>query len=248
MQKVEILVLNPLGVRDAERAMLAAARLTQRGHKIRGMNDFTELYNRPINEDLVEDLCGLPHVTLQKFGVVNIMVTGLSRRALAQLTRHQNEVKFMAGSLQYSDYAGSQNYVIPPGLSPEQILVLQEYYKTASEIYDYLIGSGCSPDQAGYVMPQGFRTALMISATPYQWKHMIGQRICRRNTPEVRYIMLKIREQLTEIAPELFGDSGPSCMKGVCPEGKFCCGRPVEDPEAERKELENACKTDPIQG
>lgn len=247
MKKIEVQVLDPWAILDAEKAMLAAARLTQRGHKISDMRDFMAVYNRPIDHELVGKLCDLPHVTLQKFGTVNVMVIGLSRRALAQLTRHQNEVKFMAGSLQYSDYSEKQNYITPPGLSPEQERAVRELYKMAGKTYDALIRDGCSPDQAGYVMPQGFRTSLLISATPYQWKHMINQRVCRRNTPEVRYIMLKIWDMLAGYAPELFGDCGPGCVQeGTCPEGKFYCGCAFYDLQHELEELKYEDKTDQI--
>ena len=55
----------------------------------------------------------LPHTTIQKFGIINIVVVGASRRFLAQITRHQNEVKYMSGSLQYSDYSEVEDFVIP---------------------------------------------------------------------------------------------------------------------------------------
>ena len=27
------------------------------------------------------------------------------------------------------------------------------------------------------------------------------------------------------VAPALFDDCGPACLRGACPEGKMCCGR-----------------------
>ena len=80
-------------------------------------------------------------------------------------------------------------------------------------------------DSAGYAAPQGLRNILIISATPYQWKHMIKQRICRRNTTETRYVMMLIWEQLERMLPEMFGTCGPDCMYGnACPEGRMTCG------------------------
>ena len=98
---------------------------------------------------------------------------------------------------------------------------MQEY-KTVSEI----VGN----DAAGYLAPQGLRNILIISATPYQWKHMIGQRICRRNTTETKYVMLKIWESLYNIAPDLFkiDVTGASCQRNKCLEGKMCCGKAID--------------------
>lgn len=239
MDRIDIEIMNPDAIRDAEQAMIAAAKLTQHGHEISEPGDFCRIYDQDPDPELVHRLCSLPHVTLQKFGVINIFVAGLSRRALAQITRHQNEVKFMAGSLQYSDYSEAQQYVYPPGLSKGAREIFDAYYQAASHVYDSLIELGLSPDTAGYVMPQGFRTALFISATPYQWKHMIGQRTCRRNTPEVRYIFMRIWEALRREAPEMFSGLGPGCVAGgVCPEGRFYCEREFSDLESELTEME----------
>lgn len=238
MKNIEIQILNPEAVRSSEFAMQAAARLTQRGEKIGDMEDFMTLYRKPLNRKLIKDLCELPHVTLQKFGVINIMVVGLSRRALAQITRHQNEVKFMSSSLQYSDYSDAQRFVVPPGLTEQQEKLLNAMYIANAGAYNQLIKLGASPDQAGYVMPQGLKGALLISATPYEWKHMISQRTCKRNTPEVRFIYLKIWCLLSNIAPELFNDAVPACLKtGKCPEGKMSCGKPVTSMVQELEEL-----------
>lgn len=228
MKNISIQILNPEAIRSSEYAMQAAARLTQRGEKIEDMEDFLTLYRKPLNKKLIKELCELPHVTLQKFGVINVMVVGLSRRALAQITRHQNEVKFMSSSLQYSDYSEAQRFVMPPGLTEKQVTLLEAMYNACSGAYDQLIRLGASPDQAGYIMPQGLKGALLISATPYEWKHMISQRTCKRNTPEVRLIYLKIWGLLDAVAPELFDDAVPACLKtGKCPEGKMSCGIPV---------------------
>ena len=237
MENIEVQILNPEAIRSSEYAMLAGARLTQRGEKISDMEDFMTLYKKPLDKKLIANLCGLPHPTLQKFGIINVAVVGLSRRALAQITRHQNEVKFMSSSLQYSDYSTRQMFVTPPDLSPAAEDILHGMYASCAQAYDRLISLGLSPDQAGYVMPQGLKGVLMSSATPYQWKHMISQRTCRRNTPEVRYIFLETWRLLNNIAPELFGDAGPACLNGTCPEGRMSCGVPSLSLRAELEAL-----------
>ena len=93
--------------------------------------------------------------------------------------------------------------------------------------YQEMIRYGVDNDSAGYCAPQGMRNILLIGATPYQWKHMIRQRTCRRNTKETRYVMLKIWKQLLEQNRELFSDCGPFCMNGGCEEGKMTCGKSI---------------------
>lgn len=231
MKNIEVKVLNPEAIAQAETMMVCAARLTQRGHKIKNMDDFMELYNKSYTQETVRNMTMLPHPTIQKFAAINVVVAGASRRFLAQITRHQNEVKFMSASLQYSDYSGSADFVIPYelyGTIQEAAYVTQ--CSAAMYAYEKLIDYNVDNDSAGYAAPQGLRNVLIISATPYQWKHMIGQRICRRNTSETRYVMLKIWEELYKIDPVLFGPdtTGCFCMRDCdCQEGKMSCGDPI---------------------
>ena len=237
MKNIEVILLSDYGIRDAERMMLVGASLTQKGHEISNGYDLLNLYDLPIDRKRVKRLTGLPHPALQKLGAVDVAIVGLSRRALAQITRHQNEIKFIAGSLQYSDYSRAQKFVMPPGLTEEQATLLAATYKEAATVYDEMIEAGADRDAAGYAMPQGFRTSLLMSATPYQLKHMIRLRTCRRNTPEVRYIFLKLYEALMAEAPELFEDALPPCVYGKCPEGRMSCGQSFTTVPQELEEL-----------
>lgn len=228
MNKIEIKILNPEAIQEARKMVACGARLTQRGHKIQNMEDFTELYERPASDELIKNLTSLPHPTMQKLGVINIAVTGASRRFLAQITRHQNEVKFVSASLQYSDYSDSNSFCIPYEVMEigAELDYLRDCEK-AMEKYKAL-AAVAGNDAAGYLAPQGLRNILIISATPYQWIHMIRQRSCRRNTKETQYIMLRIWEQLYDICPEWFSACGPFCTRGKCEEGKMTCLRPIK--------------------
>lgn len=239
MDKIKVAVLNPTAISEAEKMMVCAARLTQSGHKVKDLEDFLTLYDKNYTEKTIQTMTDLPHPTIQKFAVINIVVVGASRRFLAQITRHQNEVKFMSASLQYSDYSGEADFVVPYNLlgSQMQFSYLSQCQE-AMRKYKLLVEYGLDNDSAGYLAPQGLRNALIISATPYQWKHMISQRVCRRNTDETRYVMLRIWEQLYELAPALFSRvaTGPFCMRGHCLEGKMACKNPLW-PEATPKEI-----------
>ena len=230
MRNIEIKILNPEVVVESEKMMVCSARLTQRGHNIKDMDSFMELYNRPYRDETVKTMISLPHPTIQKFGALNVVVVGASRRFLAQITRHQNEVKFMSASLQYSDYSASAGFCIPYSViekGPEYEENYLNACQKSMEAYTDATGDGIDNDAAGYMAPQGLRNVLIISATPYQWKHMIKQRTCNRNTKETQYVMLKIWEEFYNINPILFGNCGPFCTGEGCKEGKMCCGRPV---------------------
>ena len=209
--------------------MVFCARLTQRGHQIKNMNDLEDLLAKDYKPATVKNMCALPHPTIQKFGLINVAIVGSSRRALAQLTRHQNEVKFMSASLQYSDYSDEADFCVPYEILEAG---LEKHYlrNCQSAMIDYkAYTSVVGNDPAGYVAPQGLRNILIISALPFQWKHMISQRICNRNTTETKYVLLKIWEELYKLSPEMFNIrvSGAGCQKSSgCQEGKLCCGKP----------------------
>lgn len=229
MKNIEVKILNPEMVANSEKMLACAARLTQRGHNIKNLDDFMDLYEKDYTENTVKALTALPHPTIQKFGIINVVVVGASRRFLAQITRHQNEVKFMSASLQYSDYSNEADFVVPYKILEAGDDLIDLYKQTnIFSMKEYArIAEICDNDSAGYLAPQSLRNALIISATPYQWKYMIHLRVCRRNTDETRYIMLKIWEQLYNISPVLFANAGPFCMNGYCKEGKMGCKKPI---------------------
>lgn len=256
MNKIEVCVLNPSVVMDAERTMVCAARLTQRGHAIKNLDDFLDLYEKPYSEQTAMAMFALPHPTIQKFAAINVVVIGASRRFLAQITRHQNEVKFMSASLQYSDYTDEADFVVPYEILAADDEKAKEVYlsqcRAAMETYKHMVRYGLNHDSAGYMAPQGLRNILMISATPYQWKHMISQRTCRRNTDETRYVMLKIWENLYDLDPLMFlpETTGPFCMQDVCIEGKMSCGYSMNElntpTEILREDFPLLCEKEPI--
>lgn len=226
--------MNCQAVAEAEKNMVFAARLTQRGHKIHTMEDLAALYEQSFSEDTVTAISKLPHPTVQKFAVLTVAIVGASRRFLAQITRHQNEVKFMSASLQYSNYDGMAEFAVPYEIlaAPKKI---QEMYlescQSDMDCYQKLCAAGIGHDAAGYATPQGLRNVLIISATPFQWKHIIGQRVCRRNTDETRIVLLKIWQELFTLSPVLFapGLAGPFCQRDRCLEGKMSCGKKIAD-------------------
>ena len=127
--------------------------------------------------------------------------------------------------------------------------VMHKYYRTKSIEESVEWAKKVQAKKAGYVLwgrqyetlndiakafglnatPQGLRNVLMISATPYQWKHIIGQRVCRRNTDETRIVLLKIWQELYTLSPALFapGLTGPFCQRDKCLERKMTCGRKI---------------------
>ena len=58
---------------------------------------------------------------------------------------------------------------------------------------------------------------------------MIGQRTCRRNTDETRFVLLKIWADLYALDPELFSPelTGPFCQRGGLPGKRYVLRLPM---------------------
>ena len=155
MDHIETAILNCYGIREAEQNMVFAARLTQHGHTIQNMADLMDLYRQSYSQKTVENIAGLPHPTVQKFMVITVAVVGASRRFLAQITRHQNEVKYMSASLQYSNYSGHAAFAIPYGIMKADKEIQDIYKKSCQSDLDHyaeLCALGIDHDSAGYLM------------------------------------------------------------------------------------------------
>ena len=233
MRKIEVKVLNPEAVKTASDMCVCAARLTQRGHRMKSMDDFMDLYNKSYKDETLRTMTHLPHPTIQKFAVINVVIVAASRRFLAQITRHQNETKFMSASLQYSNYSDDSDFVVPYSIIEQGANAERRYLENCRIMmneYKLFNDQGIDNDACGYMAPQGLRNVLIMSCTPYQWKHIIGQRTCRRNTLETQYVMLKIWEELYKLDPIFFAPdtTGPFCQRGSCKEGKMSCGKPID--------------------
>jgi thymidylate synthase (FAD) len=212
--------------------MNLAAGISQKGHAIHTMKDLLNSgLLKEASDAKVKRLTELPHPTLQKMTTIPLLFINVSRRFLAQITRHQNEIKFTASSFRYGYHSEAADFVVPIEVSRADHSVYLQYEKALLDAFaEYkslvkLLGS----DAAAYAMPQATCCTILASATPYQWKHIIGQRTCRRCAPEMRYTMLLAWETLYKQDPVLFSPSttGTACTRGTCQEGTMCCNRPI---------------------
>lgn len=206
------------------------ARLTQRGHSIKGMDDVLELYDEAIDSAPSKYLLSLPHTTIQRMNYLTVAISGLSTKAVSQLRTHAKRLTFISTSTQYSDFSGcNDNYVIPEGLTDEQRLNMQDTYDGLQHMYERLIKLGVDKDKASYVLPQGLRKTVIISGSLDDWNYVLRTRLCHRNTEEVQYICRKILDAVIfHFGEEYTVNMLPPCVNGKCLEGKFSCGKRFE--------------------
>ena len=234
MNKIEVKVLETHG--DPGQWATFLARLTQRGHNIKNMADLEALFNKSHTPGFVEAIAKLPHGTIKRFTPITVAIVGASRRFLAQARTSQVGTNFVSASLQYSDYSGNDDFVVPYSLIEAEhdgrllgTLRPTEFYigSCKEAMVDYRhISELTDNDTAGYVAPHGLRNILIMQGNHQSWDYWIRLRGCNRNTVETQYVTMRIWEELlkTEYGEEFFGNSGVDCMLGACHEGKMCCG------------------------
>jgi thymidylate synthase (FAD) len=203
-----------------------AAKVSQQGQKLKTYRD-VEKAALDRDEDRLKRLLNLPHPSLQQFGSVAVIFTGVSRRFLAQITRHQNDVHFMVSSFRYADHSDDFDFVTPMEVSRQGQEAVDKYadgMRRSFDAYRALVPV-VGHDAAGYALPNATRCTIMMSATPWQVRHMINQRTCRRCGSEMRYTMLLLWATLFETDPIFWSPeiTGPDCFTGVCREGKMSC-------------------------
>lgn len=239
MNKIEVAVLdshnNPGGM------MMFLAKLTQRGHNIKCMDDLMKLFNNSMEStspSTIQRVAALPHGTIKRFTPITVAIVGASRRFLAQARTHQVGANFVSASLQYSDYSGEADFVVPYAITeadakeerdvPSLTDVYLDSCKESMAVYQH-ITKFTDNDTAGYAAPQGLRNILILQANHESWMHFIRTRGCSRNTNETQYVTLRIWEELLKTADgeEMFAYAGPDCMFGACREGKMTCGQPL---------------------
>lgn len=256
MNKIEVAVLNEAHSNPAG-MQLFLAKLTQRGHVINDMASLQTLYESCVTKErepaAIRQLANMPHGTIKRFAPITIAIVGASRRFLAQARTNQVGIDYVSGSLQYSDYSGNSQFVVPypiieatkagkdmNGTNPTL------YYLSSCEqaMIDYRnIASLTDNDTAGYAAPQGLRNILIMQGNHQSWDYFIRLRTCNRNTLETQYVALKIWDELlkTKDGAELFAYAGPDCYGGKCREGKMSCGHFLYNSPADAVQFERNC-------
>ena len=161
------------------------------------------------------------HTSVLEHAVYTFRIEGISRACLAQLTRH----RLASYDVQ------SQRYVkleVPQLIVPESFQNSPYMYEAVScmtdsmAVYDKLIAAGVPAEDARYVTPQSVATSLIMTMNARELLHFFSLRTCNRAQWEIRYTADKMLRICRTVSPEIFGEAGPGCVTGCCPEKKPC--------------------------
>lgn len=104
--------------------------------------------------------------------------------------------------------------------------------KTLMEIFkehnkkEYNIIEKQAIEDARYVFPNACETKIVATMNVRTLLHFFNVRCCERAQWEIREMATEMLKECKKVAPTLFKNAGPSCVRGKCPEGSMCCGNP----------------------
>lgn len=164
------------------------------------------------------------HESVIEHAVFTFRIDGVSRVTLAQLTRHRL-ASFSVSSQRYIKIIDA-DFVTPQTIIDH---AWQDNYKSEImrdlTLYTMMINDGVPCEDARYVLPQAFTCNIMLTMNARELRHFFSLRCCTRAQWEIRELANEMLKLCKEMAPVLFADAGPGCVRGHCPEGEKSCGR-----------------------
>lgn len=163
------------------------------------------------------------HESVLEHSSFTFLVEGVSRVLLAQDTRH----RLASFSVQSQRYCGANmDIVIPKTMQREELVAdVVEIQKACAELYKKAVGLGVPAEDARYLTLQGGKTRFLVTMNARELRHFFSLRMCNRAQWEIREMADIMWRECMKVAPSLFRDAGPGCVRGHCPEGRPC-GRP----------------------
>lgn len=164
------------------------------------------------------------HTSVLEHAVFTFKVEGLSRAALAQLTRH----RMASFDVQSQRYVKLDNpdLVIPETIKQSKYAAeVESTMRYVMNLYERMTEDGIPCEDARYVTPQAVPTTLVMTMNARELLHFFSLRTCNRAQWEIRDLADQMLRKCIEISPEIFKYAGPGCVTGSCPE-KRPCGHP----------------------
>ena len=189
-----------------------------------GIEELKEQLTQDKIEDILKRIIKSGHLSVLEHASFTFGIEGVSRALLAQLTRHRI-ASFSVQSQRYVKFnKKGVDFVIPPTISKDENLLKKynEFLKLSQQYYNDFLEAGIPAEDARYVLPNASSTKIVITMNARELRHFFALRCCNRAQWEIRDMACRMLKLAKEVAPILFNDAGPNCVKGVCTETKPC--------------------------
>lgn len=245
--KVQILTHTP----NPEEVVASAAKLC---YSSVGVDEIREGLNTDNIHKFVSMLSSIGHHSPLEHVSFTFAVEGISRACSHQLVRH----RIASYSQQSQRYVKLDQfeYIIPPAIAKNEYaqdiylkimeqdqqaydLIVKELICEYLEKEGYTIANApkkiyskyekIAIEDARYVFPNACETKLVFTMNVRTLMNFFTHRCCDRSQWEIRELANEMLIKVKAIAPSLFKNAGPGCVRGKCPEGAMSCGNIKKD-------------------
>lgn len=162
------------------------------------------------------------HTSVLEHAFFTFRVEGLSRAAMAQLTRHRL-ASFDVQSQRYVKIGEDVSLVIPDTIKNSDFAAeVASIMRYVMNLYQRMVDAGIPCEDARYVTPQAVPTTFIMTMNARELLHFFSLRCCNRAQWEIRELADKMLEICKAQSPMIFENAGPGCVTGKCPEKKPC--------------------------
>jgi thymidylate synthase (FAD) len=165
------------------------------------------------------------HESVLEHTSFTFLIEDVSRVLLAQMTRH----RLASYSVQSQRYCGADpmDVVIPQTIIDKRFAgSIKALLRHADDVYKAMVMEGVPEEDARYFTFQAGKTRKMVTMNARELRHFFSLRCCERAQWEIRELADEMLRLCKGVAPMLFADAGPGCVRGKCPEGAKSCGKP----------------------
>ena len=190
----------------------------------KGMKDFSLDEAR----EIIRRVLSFGHESVIEHASFTFFVEGVSRALTHQLVRHRI-ASYTQQSMRYVNLSKLERYFI----KPKSIVKNQKLNKLFDDVmtkckksYDSFVKRGIPPEDARFVLPIATQTKIAITMNARELRHFFAMRCCLRAQWEIRELANRILKLCKSVAPSLFENAGPSCIRlKYCPENELTCGK-----------------------
>jgi thymidylate synthase (FAD) len=191
-----------------------------------------DLIDRVDKQDVgafIAKLMGMGHDSPVEHVTFTFGVEGVSRVLSHQLVRHRI-ASYSQQSQRYVKLDKTFDYIVPKSIEASRP-AYEEYIRlmeVVHNIYKALLDDGVPAEDARYVLPNATETKVIVTMNARTLLHFFNVRCCNRAQWEIRAMAEEMLIEAKKVAPRLFKGSGPSCVGGICREGRMACGKMAE--------------------
>jgi thymidylate synthase (FAD) len=217
MHRVTLLTHTP----NPEEAVYTAARLC---YSSKDMGSLMRDAEGISCKSLIERVRAMGHLSVFEHASFTFGLEGVSRAMTHQLVRHRI-ASYSQRSQRYVDEEGFR-FVVPPKIAqlPEAQELFSDVVERCRDAYARLLGLGVAKEDARYLLPNACCSSIVVTMNARELLHFFTLRCCRRAQWEIREVAKDMLRLCKKVAPLLFENAGPSCLRGPCPEGEMGCG------------------------